>query len=86
MFNLKLIKKFASVWRETVAGPGCTNLRAWCGLAVVFRNKWMAANNGLKPRSGGEREGQRVLMHLLLEILPVNLWSSNKIIFLQILS
>lgn len=33
----------------------------------------MAANNGLKPRLGGETEGQRVLVHLLLEILPVNL-------------
>jgi len=60
--------------------------KAWCGLAVMFRNKWMAANKGLKPRLGGETEGQRVLMHLLLEILPMNLWRFNKSVFFQLLS
>lgn len=31
--------------------------RAWCGLAVMFRSKWMAANRGPKLRLGGETEG-----------------------------
>lgn len=32
--------------------------------AVKFRGKWMAANEGLKPRFGGETKGWRGLMHL----------------------